>query len=40
MDMILNRSDNVVKVGDLVEMLLGISFGVKDLHAQLGMVGH
>ena len=30
MDVILNCSDNVVKAGDLVEMLLGISFGVKD----------
>ena len=30
LDVILNRSDNVVKEGDSVEMLLGISFGVKD----------
>ena len=30
MDLILGRSDNIVKVGDVVEMLLSISFGVKD----------
>ena len=30
MDLILGRSDNYVKVGDVVEMLLSISFGVKD----------
>ena len=30
MELILCRSDNVVKVGDVVEMLLGISFAVKD----------
>ena len=30
MELILGRSDNVVKVGDVVEMLLGISFAVKD----------
>ena len=30
LDLILGRSDNIVKVGDLVEMLLGISFSVKD----------
>ena len=30
MDLILGRSDNSVKVGDMVEMLLSISFGVKD----------
>ena len=30
LDVIRNRSDNIVKAGDLVEMLLGISFGVKD----------
>ena len=30
MDLILGRSDNSVKVGDVVEMLLSISFGVKD----------
>ena len=30
LDLILGRSDNTVKVGDLVEMLLGISFSVKD----------
>ena len=30
MDLILGRSDNNVKVGDVVEMLLSISFGVKD----------
>ena len=30
MDLILGRSDNTVKVGDVVEMLLSISFGVKD----------
>ena len=30
LDLILGRSDNTVKVGDLVEMLLGISFAVKD----------
>ena len=30
LDLILGRSDNIVKVGDLVEMLLGISFAVKD----------
>ena len=29
LDLILGRSDNIVKVGDLVEMLLGISFSVK-----------
>ena len=30
MDLILGRTDNNVKVGDVVEMLLSISFGVKD----------
>ena len=30
LELILGRSDNVVKVGDVVEMLLGISFAVKD----------
>ena len=30
LDLILGRSDNIVKVGDSVEMLLGISFSVKD----------
>ena len=30
LDLILGRSDNIVKVGDAVEMLLGISFAVKD----------
>ena len=30
LDLILGRSDNIVKVGDVVEMLLGISFAVKD----------
>ena len=30
LDLILGCSDNVVKVGDVVEMLLGISFAVKD----------
>ena len=30
LDLILARSDNIVKVGDLVEMLLGVSFPVKD----------
>ena len=30
LDLILGRSDNIVKVGDLVEMLLGVSFSVKD----------
>ena len=30
LDLILGRSDNIVKVGDLVEMLLGIPFSVKD----------
>ena len=30
LDLILGRFDNIVKVGDLVEMLLGISFSVKD----------
>ena len=30
LDLILGRSDNIVKVGDLVEMLSGISFAVKD----------
>ena len=30
LDLILGRSDNIVKVGDLVEMLLGVSFCVKD----------
>ena len=31
MDLILGRSDqHYVKVGDVVEMLLSISFGVKD----------
>ena len=30
LDLILGRSDNVVKVGDVVEMLLSISFAVKD----------
>ena len=30
MDLILGRSDNIVEVGDVVEMLLSISFGVKD----------
>ena len=30
LDLLLGRSDNVVEVGDLVEMLLGISFAVKD----------
>ena len=29
LDLILGRSDNIVKVGDLVEMLLGICFSVK-----------
>ena len=35
MDLILGRSDNIVKIGDVVEMLLSISFGVKD-----SMLGH
>ena len=30
LDLILGRSDNIVKVGDVVEMLLGISFAIKD----------
>ena len=30
MDLILARSDHEVKVGDIVEMLLSISFAVKD----------
>ena len=30
MDLIIGRSDNIVKVGDIVEMLLSISFAVKD----------
>ena len=30
LDLILGRSDNIVKVGDLVGMPLGISFAVKD----------
>ena len=30
MDLILGRSDNIVRVGDIVEMLLSISFAVKD----------
>ena len=30
LDLILGRSDNIVKVGDVVEMLLSISFAVKD----------
>ena len=30
MELILGRSDNIVKVGDVVEMLLSISFAVKD----------
>ena len=30
MDLILGRSDNIIKIGDVVEMLLSISFGVKD----------
>ena len=30
MDLILGRSDHIVKVGDVVEMLLSISFAVKD----------
>ena len=30
LDLILGRSDNIVKVGDVVEMLLGISFTIKD----------
>ena len=30
MELILGRSENVVKVGDVVEMLLSISFAVKD----------
>ena len=30
MDLILGRSDHIVKVGDVVEMLLNISFAVKD----------
>ena len=34
MGLIIGRSDNVVKVGDVVEMLLSISFAVKD--AMLG----
>ena len=31
LDLILGRSDNIVKVGDVVEMLLSISFAVKDV---------
>ena len=30
MDLILGRSDHMVKIGDVVEMLLSISFAVKD----------
>ena len=30
LDLILGRSDNIVKVGDVVEMLLSISFAIKD----------
>ena len=30
MDLILGRSDHIVKIGDVVEMLLSISFAVKD----------
>ena len=30
LDLLLGRSDNIVKVGDVVEMLLGVSFAVKD----------
>ena len=30
LDLILGRSGNIVKVGDVVEMLLSISFAVKD----------
>ena len=30
LNLILGRSDNIVKVGDVVEMLLGVSFAVKD----------
>ena len=30
MELILGRSDDIVKVGDVVEMLLGISFAIKD----------
>ena len=30
LDLILGCSDNVVKVGDVVQMLLSISFAVKD----------
>ena len=33
MDLILGRSDHNVQVGDVVEMLLSISFGVKDSYA-------
>ena len=30
LDLILGRSDNIVKVGDVMEMLLSVSFAVKD----------
>ena len=30
LDLILGRSDHIVRVGDVVEMLLSISFAVKD----------
>ena len=30
LDLILGRSDHIVKIGDVVEMLLSISFAVKD----------
>ena len=33
LDLILGRSDNMVKVGDVVEMRLSISFAIKDSRA-------
>ena len=30
LDLILGRSDNIVRAGDVVEMLFGISFAIKD----------
>ena len=39
-DLTLGRSDHAVKIADIVEMLLSISFAVKDAKARVGVAWH
>ena len=39
-DLTLGRSDHEVKIGDIVEMLLSISFAVKDAMLECGVAWH